>query len=306
MIETRSSFSLLSVRQLRAHLRRLRVDVLITHGYKSNLVGYLATRFPGVIQIPYVRGYTAENRRIQCYEVLDRLLLKRFPRILCVSEKTREMLAGYGIPPARIETVHNAVDCPSHLDANSLHQEFSIPSEGSLVVAAGRLSLEKGQQFLIAALKALSHREVHLVLFGTGREETQLREQVAALGLSDRVHFAGFRSNLSSYLATADLVVNPSLTEGLPNVVLEALAVGAPVVATDVGGVSEIISPGRTGWLVPPGDPEGLARAIEEALEDRELARRLGMQGRGKVNRLFSFDRQSRKLVRIYDEALAH
>lgn len=305
LIDTRSPFSPLSIWQLRGELERLGVDLLITHGYKSNLVGLFASRPLGIPQVPFIRGYTAENWRIRRYETVDRFLVKRFPRVLCVSEITRSQLADSGVPAARIETVHNAVDAATEIRPTPFRDEFGIPKDAVVLAAAGRLSTEKGHRFLIAALGLLSSSPpVHLVLFGSGREESRLRTQAEALNLAPRVHFAGFRDGIPGYLAAADLVVNPSLTEGLPNVVLEAMAAAAPVVATSVGGVPEIVAPGRSGWLVPPGEPEALARAIEEALREPDRARDMGLEARREVQRRFSFEIQAERLTRVYADAL--
>jgi glycosyltransferase involved in cell wall biosynthesis len=306
-IDTRSPFSLRAVTQLRTRLREFGVDVLVTHGYKANVVGYLATRGSGVPQVPFVRGYTGETLRIRVYETLDRWVLRRFPRVLCVSRGTAGILARHGIAPERTVAVHNAVVLPSvPIAPRSLLREFDLPAGTRTLVAAGRLSTEKGHRFLIEALERLAdrHPEAVVILFGEGREEPALRAQAVRAGLGDRIRFAGFRKGLVEYLAAADLVVNPSLTEGLPNVVLEAQSAGVPVVATEVGGVAEIITPRETGWLVPPGRSDLLAEAIEDALSHPERAAACGAAGRTRVASEFGFDVQARRLVEIYDALL--
>jgi glycosyltransferase involved in cell wall biosynthesis len=119
-----------------------------------------------------------------------------------------------------------------------------------------------------------------------------------------RIVFAGFRKDVLGCLAGADVVVNPSFSEGLPNVVLEAMALGRPVVATDVGGTRELVRSGSTGWLVPAGDPVRLAGAIREALDDGPLAARLAAGGRQLVSSSFTFDRQAEQLIGAYGAAL--
>jgi glycosyltransferase involved in cell wall biosynthesis len=299
LIDTRSSFSPFAVGQLVRHLKDFGVEILVTHGYKPTLVGYLARRRAGVVQLPMVRGYTAETRRVRAYEALDRWLLRRFERVLCVSAATREMLVRRGLKRSRLEVLHNGVDAGGDVAASDLCAEFGLPTGSPVLVAAGRLSAEKGHRYLVEAIRLLgaSHPTVCLVILGAGREAAELSRQIDAAGLTQRVVLAGFRGDIARHLAAADIVVNPSLTEGLPNVVLEALAVGAPVLATDVGGVGELIIPGRTGWLAPAGDARALADGIAAILADRARARDVGRAGRRWVSDSFSFERQATRFA---------
>jgi glycosyltransferase involved in cell wall biosynthesis len=305
-IETRLPWSPGAAWQLRRSLRQHEVDLLVTHGYKPNAVGFLMRRWTRLPQIAYMRGYTAETWRVRRYESLDRFLLRHgLPRVLCVSEMTRDRLTGYGVAAAKMTAVHNAVDLPPAVRPAPLREEFHIPPDAPLLVAAGRLSAEKGHRFLVEALAHLrSAPRPHAVLLGEGREKESLRNLARFLDVADRVHMAGFRSDPLPVLRAADLVVNPSLTEGLPNVVLEAQSLEVPVVATQVGGVAEIIESGRTGWLVPAGDSAALAAAIRHALADPERARRMAATGRARIAEHFSFAVQAERLMAVYDDAL--
>ena len=293
LIDTPSPFDPSAIGQLRSFLRFHEVDILVTHGYKSNVVGLLATRGSSVRQLPIVRGYTAEDPKVRLYEKLDRWVLRRFDRVLCVSEGTKRRLAGYGIAPGRIEVMHNGVDCDRDVRPMDIIREFSLPAGARVLIAAGRLSPEKGHRFLVEAMARLGALDpaAYCLILGAGKEEEVLRAQARAAGLEGRLVFGGFRCDVPACRAGADLVVNPSLTEGLPNVILEAMAVGTPVVATKVGGVGELIEHGESGWLVPAGDAAALATAIREALADREEARRRGARARSRAVEQFSFDR---------------
>jgi glycosyltransferase involved in cell wall biosynthesis len=308
LIDTRSSFSLAAVSQLRRALTRFRTDVLVTHGYKPNLVGWLASRGSRWRQVPIVRGYTAETWRVRLYEALDRWVLRQFPRVLCVSEGTKLRLKEYGVEPDRVDVVHNAVDCgvASRVKPLDLRAQLSLPPDSKILVAAGRLSPEKGHHVLLDAMRELDgwRPEVHLLLLGSGAKEEMLRHRVEQYGLSKRVVFAGFQRNVLEYLAGADVVVNPSFTEGMPNVLLEASSLGRPIVATHVGGTAELVQNGVTGWLVPAGNPTALAQALVLALDDEPRARAMGARARRQVEARFSFEAQTEKLVHIYAELL--
>jgi glycosyltransferase involved in cell wall biosynthesis len=306
MVDTRSPFNPGSVGQLRRFLEQHRIELLITHGYKSNMVGYAAARGTSFVQVPIVRGYTAEDWKVRLYERLDRRLLRRFGLVLCVSEGTKRRMIGHGLDSEHIRVLHNAVDPGHAVKPIDLRTEFHLPPETRVLVAAGRLSPEKGHRDLVDAVCRLKAVQppIHLLILGSGKEEPRLRRQIRDGGLEDRVHLAGFRDDVPCYLAGADLVVNPSLTEGLPNVLLEALAVGAPVVATDVGGTGELIIPQQTGWLVPPGSAVAMAEAIDHALSHPAQAREMAERGRRLVSRSFSFSSQAAQLASLLVEAL--
>jgi glycosyltransferase involved in cell wall biosynthesis len=306
LIDTRSGFSPLAAVQLARFLKRYGVTLLVTHGYKSNLIGRLATVGTRVAQVPMVRGYTAEDWKVRLYERIDRGLLRRCRTVLCVSAATREMLVRLGLARERIRVLHNAVEddrTPVPLD---LAEEFGLRRGMKVLLAAGRLSPEKGHRYLVEAMARLKDHDppVGLVILGSGREEARLREQITATGLVGRVVLGGFRPEILRYIAGADLIVNPSLSEGLPNVVLEALALSRPVVATDVGGVSELITAGRTGWLVPPADAGALAEAIVAALADAPRARAMAEAGQRLVADAFSFPGQAKRFADLCPELM--
>jgi len=302
LIETRSPFSPAAVTQLRRRLRDWGVEILVTHGYKPNLTGYLATRRTPVVPLPVVRGYTAEDRRVRLYEAIDRRLLRRFAHVLSVSQATRRTLIAGGIAAERIGVLYNAVDPDPAVTPVDVRRAFGWPPEARVLLAAGRLSPEKGHRHLIAAGARLAEQDLpwRLAIFGAGRQAEALRKQIARAGLDERVILAGFRRPILPWIAGADVVVNPSLSEGFPNVLLEALSVGRPVVATDVGGVAELITAGESGWLVPPADPAALARAIAVALGEPETAHRRAARGQRLVAERFSFAMQAREWERIF------
>jgi glycosyltransferase involved in cell wall biosynthesis len=172
-----------------------------------------------------------------------------------------------------------------------------------LVVAAGRLSPEKGFGVLVDAARAVLDRDpgVRFALFGDGTLRAALEKQIAAHDMTGRFVMPGFRTDLNRFLPYADIVALPSFTEGLPNVALEACAAGKPVVATRVGGTPEVIVDGLNGFLVPPGDPVKLARAILKLVRSRSARRAMGEHGQARVRAAFTFDGQSR----LYRDLLA-
>jgi glycosyltransferase involved in cell wall biosynthesis len=296
-----------AVRELAGHLRRARPDVVFCHGYKANLVGRPAARRRGIPVVAVSRGWTGESWKVRLYEALDRAHLRFMDCVVCVSAAQAAKVYRAGVRPGRIRVIHNAVDAArfSHPDPrgrDELQALFRTPRP-LLVGAAGRLSPEKGFDVLVAAAARLrrSHPHVGFVHFGAGHCRPRIERQIAVRGLAESFVLGGFRTDLDRFLPHFDLLVLPSYTEGLPNVVLEACAAGVPVVATAVGGTPEVIDADR-GVLVPPGDPQALAAGIRAALAPGRSLRELGEAGRRYVREHFSFAAQAEHYLELLAE----
>lgn len=294
-VETRSPFDPRSILQIREQLHSHRLDVLVSHGYKANILGRIATVGTATRPLATVRGFTAATTNIVVYEKLERLVLRTFPLVLGVSEGTLAILRQHGLSGPRYRVLHNAVDCSITPDPVDLRREYSLPDDAQVLVAAGRLSPEKGHGYLVEAMARVreTNERAHCIIFGEGALASRLQSKIEKLGLEDRVQLVGFRRDVLRCLAAADLVVNPSLTEGLPNVVLEAMSQATAVVATEVGGVGELIVDGQSGWLVEPARPDRLAKAIGRALADDELRKTTGRESRRTAAERFSFEYQA-------------
>jgi len=210
-----------------------------------------------------------------------------------------------GLRDDRLVTVPNAIDVPPRPDAVGVaaaRRALGVEPARPLAVAVGRLSPEKGHQVLLDAMPSVL-REVPgavLLLAGDGPEEARLRHRARPLG--DAVRFLGYRRDVADVYAAADVVVLPSLSEGLPNAALEGMAHGRPVVASAVGGVPEVVMDGVTGRLVPAGEPGALARALACALSDGALRAAWGSAGRDRVERCFSAPARAARLARLYTD----
>jgi glycosyltransferase involved in cell wall biosynthesis len=294
------------VREVAEHLDRVGADVLLCHGYKSNILGRPAARRRGVPAVAVARGWTGESLKVRLYERLDRLHLRWMDHVVAVSAAQAEKVRRAGVPAGRVSTISNAVDPDRFADSDPryrarLQRCFRGPRE-RIIGAAGRLSPEKGFDVLVQAAVRIVDADpgAGFVIFGDGPCRAALQQQIASLGLSGSVVLAGFRGDLDRYIPQLDLFVLPSHTEGLPNVVLEACAAGVPVVATAVGGTPEVIEDGQSGFLAPPGDAEQLAAAIDEALENEERLREVAFQGRQKVLEAYSFSAQRERYLELF------
>ncbi|MCX7424299.1 MAG: glycosyltransferase family 4 protein [Planctomycetia bacterium] len=293
-------------RELTDLLRTVRPDVLCCHGYKANLLGLRAARRLGTPVVSVSRGWTGESFRVRLYERLDRRVLRRMDRVVCVSNGQAEKVRRAGVPEHKIRVIHNAVrverfDRPDPAARGELESLFPQPPR-FLVAAAGRLSPEKGFDVLIDAAAQVVRQSpgVGFVVFGDGALREPLEAQIRSRGLKKRFVLAGFRDDLDRFFPHFDLLALPSHTEGLPNVVLEAMAAGVPVVATAVGGTQEVVDDGETGHLVPAGDSAALAHRIIALASNPDRAREMGQHGRERVEQEFSFDTQAKEYRALF------
>ena len=298
-------FNPANVFMLRSLLRSRRVNMLVSHGYKGNVIGRLASWLCGIPSLAVSRGWTAETSRVRFYEKLDRLFLRFADQVVAVSHGQCEKILKAGIPSGKVQVIYNAIDLAAMpgLDAEMPERKrLGIPADALLVGSAGRLSPEKNHiGFVQAAAKVLRHRDdVHFVVWGEGVLRAQLEQEIRTLGLSGRFHMPGFCKEASRHFHELDIFVLPSHTEGLSNVILEAYACSKPVVATAVGGNPEVVTDGVSGFLTPAGDTDALADAVLKLAASSDLRLGMGRAGREQVARHFDFDAQTGRYADLY------
>jgi glycosyltransferase involved in cell wall biosynthesis len=249
---------------------------------------------------------------------LDRCSLPKATAVVTVCQAFARDIQEYGIPAERIHVLHNSLDTGwaqrsgVNEQAAELRASLTRGADMPVLLCVGRFSKEKGHTVLLEAvelLRASLHAQrkpssFMLLLIGDGLRRKVLEQQVRDRRLESSVLFAGQKRDVRPYFAAADALVLPSLSEGSPNVLLEAMSARLPVVATDVGGVSEIVSDGDTALLVPPNRPAQLAKALERLLEDTELRERLSARAHRRLSEHFSPLHYDERLFEIYDTAL--
>jgi glycosyltransferase involved in cell wall biosynthesis len=297
-----------AAREVADHLLRLGADVLCCSGYKPDLIGWWAARRAGVPVIAISHGWTAATLKVRANELLDRLVLRWMDRVVCVSAAQAVRVRRAGVPPERIAVIRNAIDLAQFDNSDPSYRQkmqswFAQPRT-CIITAAGRLSPEKGFDRFIAAAALVAQHDpgAGFVLFGEGPLREALTRQIAECGLTGTFMLAGFRGDVQRFLPWCDLAVLSSWTEGLPVIVLEALAAGVPVVATAVGGTPEVVHDGINGYLVPPGDSATLARRIRDVLRDEPARRIMGEQGRQLIREQFTFAAQAREYQRLFEQ----
>ncbi len=303
--------ALKSVSALIQYIRERSVSLLCTHGYRADILGILAARRCGVGVACFFHGWTGENWKVRAYEVLDRAFLPYATGIVALSDIQADRLRSNKAFAGKVRTVVNAIEVPNLTDddrcgtRSELRQRLGLSADTPIVAAAGRLSPEKGAAHFIRAIPAIRERfpTVRFVLFGDGPLRNELEGLAKKLGSSREIRFAGFVLDFARWLPGVDVLVNPSLSEQMPSVVLEAMAVGVPVVATNVGGVPEIAGNGGL-VLVPPSDPAAIAKAVAVLLGDPSRAKEQGSAGQRRVREAFSPDRQRAQLRALYEELI--
>ncbi len=305
-VPDRSKLDLRLLPDMRRRLRKHGCDLIHTHDFKTDFWGLvLARTTPGLGLMATAHGWSnplAPSHRF--FNALDRRVLRAFPLVIAVSEATAEKLAGMKIRPERIEVLPNGID----LEAWSPRPRPDplppgLPAGGRFIGTVGRLSIDKAVDTLIEAFAVLApgRPDLHLVLVGDGPERERLEALAAARGVAARTLFLGHRADLRDLYAAFDLFALSSRTEGMPNTLLEALAMARPVVATPVGGVGEVVRDRREAILVPPGQTAPLAEALSEVLDSEILAASLSQAGRRRVEACYSFAARLDRLETLYE-----
>jgi len=291
-------------------LRRFRPHILHCWMFHANLPGRIIGRMAGVPIIITSRRISTEG---PFRDGLNRLTAGLDDRVIAVCEAARRAeIRATRVPPEKVVTIHNGLDparfhpCPSPQERARVRHRLGVLPNGPLIGSVGRLHAQKGYSDLLTALGIVCRQmaEIRLIIVGEGKLRSALHAQAVRAGLSGRVVFAGARCDVSEILPALDLFVLPSLYEGLPNVVLEAMAAGLPVVATGVDGTREVVLNGKTGLLVPPGDPAALAEAIGLLMEHPDLGRKMGAAGRERIRRHFSIAQMAGQTAWVYEALL--
>jgi len=312
VIPERGRFDRRVIRALRKIVERRSPDVIVTHQVKSHFLMKVSGLWKKYPWVAFNHGYTTTDRKMLLYNWLDRWSLPRADRVVTVCEAFAKQLVNMGVPRARIHVQHNSIRPEPAVSAEAMYalrRKLGVKNDERMILAVGRLSKEKAQIDLLHAFKKLSdtHAEIsaRVVIVGDGPEREPLEAAAASLGITDRVVFAGQVRNVGVYYAAADVLANPSDSEGSPYVLLEAMAANLPIVATAVGGVPEIVKNNQTALLVPASDPQAMADAIARVLGDEQLAQRLAASAATLGFLRFSPENYVCSLAKLYSEVIS-
>lgn len=302
-LEMNSPFDRAAVAALVQLCREQKIDVIHTHYLRENYIALQAKgKLPG-LRVVYTYHILTENSMVQ--KLCNRVLSLRQDAVVANCSAGAERLIQNGVPRSKIRLVYNAVDPELWREEHStLREELGVGEEPFLFLFAARLVEGKGHAWLLDSVKELkerTNRPFRLILAGDGPMRGELERRAAELGLDDTVTFLGFRKDMSNLYHGADLTLCPSESETLSLLLLESLACGTPALATNVGGIPDILSSEHDcGAMVPYGDTNALAGAMAGIMEDRETLRRWSENGPRVIEETFSTGSQCRKILALY------
>jgi glycosyltransferase involved in cell wall biosynthesis len=280
--------------------RRHRLQVLQTCDIYGNIVGLTAAALARVpVRIGSRRGIVSPTGRASLLQ-LQRLAYRAADRVVANSQAAAEQLVAEGVPRARIVVIANGIDL----------QPFAAPrasATGPVITTVANLRAGKGHEVLLRAAEIVLRKrpDVRFQFVGDGTLKAALQEQALGLGIDGAVSFLGHRADVVELLRGSTAFAFPSFMEAFPNGLMEAMAAELPVVATQVGGIPELIDHGRNGLLVPAGDPEALAGGLMQVLDEPGLASALASAARATIEQRYSFERMVSDFETLYEETLA-
>ncbi len=312
VIPERRRLDLRTLPALRNVVELQKPDLVVTHSVKSHFLLWRSQLWREYPWVAFHHGYTTTDLKMRAYNLLDRWSLPTADHLVTVCHAfARELASSTRVPLEKISVRHNSVRPKpkvAAVEVQSFRTRLGIASDERMVLTVGRLSREKAQIDLLAAYKRLRATNPDLssklIIVGDGPERSRLEAAADAHGIRERVIFTGQVSDVQLFYAAADVFALPSHSEGSPNVLLEAMAANLPIVATMVGGVTEIVKNHESALLVPAKDPDALAAAVVRVLTDSKLAQRLTANASALVATRYTPENYVRSLTEIYREVI--
>lgn len=307
-----SKLDLEAVFKLKDFLIREGCDLVHSNKYKADIISLMACRMAEIPIITTVHGWCSEDLKARAYELIQAFSWRFFDRVICVSESYKQKALQFGVCENKLKVIHNGIDVDGYMikDAQdvrlSVLTKYGIPSHHFVAGIIGRLSIEKGHRYFVEAAKKLLKEEpnVSFVIIGDGPEENRIRKRIGYLGLNGHIRMLGYIEKPQEIYAGLDAVVMPSLREGLPNVLLEAMFYGKPVIATNVGGIPDVIRNNESGLLIPAKNSSAIVDTLITLIRHPEQKRRIGSAAKRRVLEQFSFGQRMAQIERLYQEVI--
>ena len=297
-----------TLRKIRYYVAQRNIQIIHSHGYKANMYAVLARPDKHVKLVSTCHPWLKTHWRLKAYEKLDKIFLSRFHQVIAVSEKERQELLQLRLNAKIVSLIDNGIEVDrfvQQFNLNGMRQEWGITCDSIIIGTVGRLSPEKGHSVFIDVAKelCLSHANIVFLLIGDGPMLGKLKKRCEEYGIDKQVIFTGVRTDIPQFLALMDIFVLPSLTEGMPMALLEAMAAGRPIIATNVGDIPRAIDHEKSGTLIAPNRPDQLREAILTYIRQPEKAQRHAQGAREKVMLEFSSRSMAQRYVELYTRA---
>lgn len=308
VLSKKRSFDFSLIRQVANLMREEKIDIVLTTLFYADVIGAFAAlraKVPVVISWEVV-SHPFKFRHMFAYK----RALKNIDMVVPVSHAIgRQLMKEREVPEEKIHTIHYGVDtekyCPK--DGAAMRQQLGISDDTIVFGTNARMTHQKGHIFLVEAVKQVvwKHPNVRFVLAGDGPLRGDIEKQISEAGLTDKFQLLGFRSDITDLLSAYDVYVLPSLYEGLPNQVLEAMSCQKGVIATAVDGTVEAVADGKTGLLVPSKNPDALAKALLKVLDNPKLIAQFGEESRRRIEAEFTIENEIQKFENLFDSLYA-
>jgi glycosyltransferase involved in cell wall biosynthesis len=304
---------------LRQFHQKQNIGLIHAHGYKTNFYVLASSIGKTVPRITTCHNWLGDDSKMRFYAWLDKTLLKRFDKVVAVSDPVMQEIRRHGIKSGRAVKILNGIDVEKFSkqgSGESFRSEFGIPENAVVIGTVGRLAEEKGHSLLLdAALRIVRHHpNVVFIFIGDGPLRRDLETKAGEVSnrlerskndrIADHFIFAGVRDDMPEMYGIMDFFILPSMNEGLPMVLLEAMASGKPIIATSVGAIPKVLDGGRHGVLIQPDDRKELEDAMLGLLGNPHRARKLGERARERAVKDFSSKSMADKYIEIYKELL--
>ncbi|MDD5455383.1 MAG: glycosyltransferase [Candidatus Ratteibacteria bacterium] len=282
-----------------------KIHIIHTHAHKPNTTARIAAILAKV-PIIIANEHNVDQWKSYFQKSIDRFLAKRTDKIIAVSNAVRQFYQSIGIPPEKFRLIYNGVELNKFGNKNirkTKRKELGIDDQTCVIGTVGRIHPQKGHELLVKITEELllEHKALLFLIIGKGYLEKKLTRKIKTLNLSEHFLFLGEREDIPELLSCMDIFALPSLREGFPNAIMEAMASSLPVVATDVGGIREIMIDNETGFIIPPADSRQLYEKLLKLIHDKDLRGKMGNAGHERVKQ-FSIEKMAKETEELYEE----
>ena len=313
-VDFSNRFNPLPLMRLYRIVKSQRIDIVHSQGARADFFARIAAKLAKVpiiistVQM-LVEGYNVGYLKRFLYQTFDRFSERFVDYFLVVSSVLKEnMIEVHGIPPDKIIKIYNGIETDYYKPVGNeemrykIRREFAVNDSDILIASLGRLVWQKGFEYFLHAIPEILREipDARFILVGDGPLRPELERLAVELGEGDKIIFAGYRSDVRDVLAALDIVVIPSVLEGFPMITLEAMAMAKPIVAAKIDGITEQITDGINGILIPPKDSSAIAQAIITLINNRGKAKAMGLAARKKVEQEFSVDKMVAETEKVY------
>jgi len=304
-VQMHGEWDLLAVCKLKKIIRKNSIDIVHLHSSHAHALGLLAAKSSGNCKVVLSRRVNFPIKK----NILSRAKYANVDRIIAISERVRQVLVADGLPKEKIDVVYSGVDIKrfQNVEADYLISELALNRDKLIIGNIAALTWDKDHRTLIEAARIVVDEfpEVIFLIAGEGPLRREIEILIKKFNLEEKVKLFGFRQDIPEILSILHLFVLSSSWEGLGTSLLDAFASRVPVVATNIGGIPEVVRDGVNGILVPPGNPDALAGAVISLLKNRDLAGRMAKEGFRLVKEKFSIERMVEETRKIYDRLVA-